>query len=109
MKIKLNKTTSSGKDLWVEITNVLEITTGNTVKYIEDSFINQQGSLLAICKWRIVDENNINIIPPVSDNSEFMNGQLPSDLYNIWNKTEENFAELMAQYISSTIVSNIID
>jgi hypothetical protein len=109
MKIKLNKTTSSGKDLWVEITNVLEITTGNTVKYIEDSFINQQGSPLAICKWRIVDENNTNIIPPVSDNSEFMNGQLPSDLYDIWNKTEENFAELMAQYINSTIVSNIID
>jgi len=109
MKIKLNKTTSSGKDLWLEIINVLEITTGNTVKYSENSFVNQPGGPLVICKWRILDENNANIIPPVSDNSEFMNGQLPSDLYDMWNKTEENFAELMAQYISTTIVSNIID
>lgn len=109
MKIKINKTTSSENELWLEIVDISEIVTGDTIEYIENSFVIKKGTPSAICKWKIVDKNNLNIIPRINDGVEFVNGQLPSHLYNAWNKSENNFVELMADWVNNEMITDIIN
>jgi hypothetical protein len=108
MKTKLDKTTSNGKELWLEVSDISEITTGNTIEHIGTSSFNRDGITMAVCKWKIVDENNVVIIPPTSDSLRYINGTLPSSSYNQWNKTEENFIQLMAESLNSALISNLI-
>jgi hypothetical protein len=110
MKIKLNKTTSTGKELWLEVTNITEITSGPTTEFIgASSFdVSKSGSNVAICNWKVVDVNNTIIIPPPSGTLQFVHGSLPAGLYSQWDKTEEQFGTLLVQSLSAILESNLI-
>lgn len=108
MKIKLDSTVSNSKELWLEVTDISEITTGNTIEHIGTSSFSRDGTAIAVCKWKIVDENNVVIIPPATDSFQYVHGTLMSSSYAQWDKTEENFIQLMAQSLNSALVSNLL-
>lgn len=95
MKTKISKLTSTGKELWLEVTNVNEV--------VSNEFP------VAICEWKVVDETNSIIIPPPGEGSlQYVHGSLTPALYSQWDKTEEHYCSLLAQSLSALLTSNLI-
>jgi len=93
MKTKLSKTTSTGKEVWLEITNIEEVVSS--------------GISVAICEWKVIDSTGSIIIP--FDGVQTVHGCLTPALYSQWDKTEESYAALFLQTLNSieTYISTV--
>ena len=93
MKIKLESNLQD-TDLWLEYTNITEITLTN-------------GSVTALCNWKVSDKDDQIIFSPELNKSYTKYSLLP-EAYATWDKTEEQFGQLLIDYITPLISSRIV-
>jgi hypothetical protein len=81
MKIKIKSVpVFADKQVWIDYKSIQRV----------ESSINESLSQTAVCWFRLIDENEMELIP-------FVPTTLKNDLYLSWNGTDEHFGELLIE------------